>query len=69
MELSELKESLSSIKDTSSKIIKKLEEYTVSYEQPSKEQILEHTVQRAYESKSLEREVKVSETYDYEWER
>lgn len=69
MELSELKESLSSIKDTSSKIIKKLEEYTVSYEQPSKEQILEQTVQRAYESKSLEREVKVSETYDYEWER
>ena len=68
MELSELKESLSTIKDTSSRIIKKLEEYTVSYEQPSKEQVLEHTVQRAYETKSFEREAKVSETYDYELE-
>lgn len=69
MELSELKESLSTIKDTSSRIIKKLEEYTVSYEQPSKEQVLEHTVQRAYETKGFEKEVKVSETYDYELER
>lgn len=69
MELSDLKESLSTIKDTSSAMIKKLEEYTVTYEQPSKEQILEHTVARGYETKSFERETKVSETYDYELER
>lgn len=68
-ELSELKESLSSIKDTSAQIIKKLEEYKVTYEQPSKEKVLEHTVEKAYENKSLERQRKVSETYDYEWER
>ena len=68
-ELSELKESLSTIKDTSSKIIKDLEEYKVVHEQPDKTMILNLTAQRTYEDKSLEREKKVSETYDYELDR
>lgn len=67
-ELSELKESIAAIKNTSGQIIKKIEEYTLVREQPDKEQLLTLVKERSHEIDGRDIKKCVSETYDYEYE-
>ena len=67
-ELSELKESIATIKNTSGQIIKKIEEYTLVREQPDKEQLLNLVKERSHEIDGMDIKKSVSETYDYEYE-